>query len=204
MQGAGALASAFGGGGSPKVDYRGAKRGIRWRVRDAKAAGIHPLYAIGAPGVGSGILTPQSSGSDIGGALQGMGQAAEKYFGAPSKADMERQKESHHWKDTQDNMQRGIQTEIMNTEKNLIQMQLEDAQAAREAQRLGHTEKQEIPFAMVPARDPYDGSVHLVPNHQLGIESPEFYGAYKLFEPGEFGKRTNPDSWHPDVLRGYR
>lgn len=26
-----------------------AKRGIRWKVQDAKAAGIHPVYALGAP-----------------------------------------------------------------------------------------------------------------------------------------------------------
>ena len=30
--------------------YRFAREGIRWRVEDAKAAGIHPVYALGASG----------------------------------------------------------------------------------------------------------------------------------------------------------
>lgn len=75
--GLGSLGSAF-GGGSPKVDYRGAKKGIRWRVRDARIAGIHPLYAMGAPGVGQGILKPDNS-SDIGTAISGVGSALSDY-----------------------------------------------------------------------------------------------------------------------------
>lgn len=52
--------------------------GIRWKVADAKAAGIHPLFALGAPtfnpsptsisGVGD------SGGSDIGSSISAMGQ----------------------------------------------------------------------------------------------------------------------------------
>lgn len=58
----GSLAGGLLGGQSSDVDYRGAKKGIRWRVRDAKAAGIHPLYAMGAPGVGQGqVVTGQSN-----------------------------------------------------------------------------------------------------------------------------------------------
>lgn len=48
-----------------------AQNGIRWKVEDAKAAGIHPLYAIGASGA---TYTPQaSSGTDYG--LHDMGQS---------------------------------------------------------------------------------------------------------------------------------
>lgn len=43
---------------SNKADWGGAKHGISWKVADAKAAGIHPLYALGAtpaiPGMPSG------------------------------------------------------------------------------------------------------------------------------------------------------
>lgn len=47
-----------------------AQNGIRWKVEDAKAAGIHPLYALGAQ-------TPQASPSYVGGDtswLQNAGQ----------------------------------------------------------------------------------------------------------------------------------
>ena len=54
---AGALGgAAIGAFGSNKASKRNAKlqkefaqHGITWRVNDAKRAGIHPLYAIGAP-----------------------------------------------------------------------------------------------------------------------------------------------------------
>lgn len=45
--GIGSIAGAFKGSGG--TDYTGMTHGIRLRVRDAKAAGIHPLYALGAP-----------------------------------------------------------------------------------------------------------------------------------------------------------
>lgn len=49
-----------------------AQMGIRWKVADAKAAGIHPLYAIGANTVGYSPVSVGDTG--IGTALQGMGQ----------------------------------------------------------------------------------------------------------------------------------
>lgn len=56
-----------------------AKNGLRWKVDDAKKAGIHPLYAVGAPtqsfsasyvgdtSMGNAL---QSAGQDIGGAIR--------------------------------------------------------------------------------------------------------------------------------------
>lgn len=50
---------------------------IQTRVKDAKAAGIHPLYAIGAPGSSVGFsTTPAESGSALGEGLSRAGQAA--------------------------------------------------------------------------------------------------------------------------------
>ena len=63
-----------------------AQSGIRWKVEDAKAAGIHPLYALGANttsyspvsvgGVSAPGSTPYASsgGSSLGGALADAGQ----------------------------------------------------------------------------------------------------------------------------------
>jgi len=45
---------------------------IRWRVADAKAAGIHPLYAMGAPSLN---MTPIVQQDNIGPAVQNMGQS---------------------------------------------------------------------------------------------------------------------------------
>lgn len=52
-----------------------ANHSIRWRVEDAKRAGIHPLYALGAPPV-SGSLSPTVVGADMSmsNAVANMGQ----------------------------------------------------------------------------------------------------------------------------------
>lgn len=47
-QAGGALSGAFFGEQPRDMQEVFAKHGIRWRVADAKAAGIHPLYALGA------------------------------------------------------------------------------------------------------------------------------------------------------------
>lgn len=117
MSGLGALASGFGFGQStPDVDYKGAKRGIRWRVKDAKKAGIHPLYAIGAPGVGQGILK-SGGANDPGAGFQGAGAALGKY------AQTQLLTERHN-------------ADVAKTkaETDYINEQIKDAQAARDAQ----------------------------------------------------------------------
>lgn len=65
-----------------------AKSGIQWRVADAKAAGIHPLYALGAntptyTPVSANFTTPDYSfvgrmGQDIGRGLQAYGQRQDR------------------------------------------------------------------------------------------------------------------------------
>lgn len=60
--------------------YRFARENIRWRVEDAKAAGIHPLYALGAPSISpsaSYIGERGDSYSDIGRAGQDIGRAVD-------------------------------------------------------------------------------------------------------------------------------
>lgn len=49
-----------------------ARNGIRWRVEDAKAAGIHPLYALGASTMSPSYSVQAETG--IGTGLQNMGQ----------------------------------------------------------------------------------------------------------------------------------
>ena len=51
------------GAGSNRNTRHLLQRQLQWKVQDAKAAGIHPLYAVGAPAMG-GIVT-HGSGSAI-------------------------------------------------------------------------------------------------------------------------------------------
>lgn len=55
-----------------------AKMGIRWKVEDAEAAGLHPLAALGvmpsSGGFGANIPVNSGSGNSLGNRLQSMGQ----------------------------------------------------------------------------------------------------------------------------------
>lgn len=56
-----------------------AQMGIRWKVADAKAAGIHPLYALGAQGASySPTIVAGDSYSNTANALQSMGQSIDR------------------------------------------------------------------------------------------------------------------------------
>lgn len=66
-----------------------AQNGIRWRVEDAKAAGLHPLIGAGAmtttysPGASVGVGIPESGTSSLAGAeLQALGQGIERALSA--------------------------------------------------------------------------------------------------------------------------
>lgn len=73
----GAIAGALGSmlSPTPGIDHEYAKNFIRWRVKDAKKAGIHPLYALGAPAVGSSASVG-ASGDGILDGLRDVGSAA--------------------------------------------------------------------------------------------------------------------------------
>lgn len=95
-QAVGGAAGLFGGGGNNNNFYNQlavmreqaqlqrefAQNGIRWKVEDAKAAGIHPLYALGGSGasyspsaVSVGDTGGSSLASDLGNMGQGLGRA---------------------------------------------------------------------------------------------------------------------------------
>lgn len=60
-----------------------AQNGIRWRVEDARAAGIHPLYAMGAQ---THSFAPVSVGNSMGPALASMGQDVGRAINATQTA----------------------------------------------------------------------------------------------------------------------
>lgn len=54
-----------------------AQKGIQWRVADAKAAGVHPMYALGGSGAAfspNPVVMPFEAGGDLGRSLQEVGQ----------------------------------------------------------------------------------------------------------------------------------
>lgn len=98
---AGGLTSLFGGGSNQSAvsqqisnqqlqfQRAAAAQGIRWKVEDAKAAGIHPLYALGAPTFNPGPI-PYIGDGGAGGAgsladsFKNMGQGLGRAFAATS------------------------------------------------------------------------------------------------------------------------
>jgi gas vesicle protein len=79
-----------------------AKHGIQWRVEDAKKAGLHPLYALGAPAMSPNPSTPDMTDySKIG---QSVGSSIDKSL----------DKNSKH--------QQNIQTHIMNEQLKGLQI----------------------------------------------------------------------------------
>lgn len=76
-----------------------AQKGIRWKVADAKAAGIHPLYALGAPTisyspVATGDYGVSQAGQDIGRAIDATRTESERndaITGAMAKLQLENQ-----------------------------------------------------------------------------------------------------------------
>lgn len=92
---AGGLSGLFGGGNNNAAlnasrinadqdrafQLAAATQGIRWKVNDAKAAGIHPLYALGAPTFNpspTSLMSDGGSSSNMGASLAAMGQGVER------------------------------------------------------------------------------------------------------------------------------
>lgn len=99
-QAAGGAAGLFGGGSSngywqqlaimreqAQLQREFAQNGIQWKVADAKAAGIHPLYALGGSGASyspSAVSIGTGGGSDLGRDLANMGQGLGRAVAAAS------------------------------------------------------------------------------------------------------------------------
>lgn len=61
-----------------------AQQGIRWKVDDAKAAGIHPIYALGAP---TTSFAPVSVGDSLGPGIRAAGQDISRAINSTSTSD---------------------------------------------------------------------------------------------------------------------
>ena len=74
------------------LQYEFAQKGIRWRVADAEAAGIHPLYAIGANVPTYSPVRPVTGhlGRAIASAGQNIGRAIEAHYSPRERAEVQR------------------------------------------------------------------------------------------------------------------
>lgn len=80
---ASAAASLFGAKSEADTQKQFAQKGIQWKVEDAKKAGIHPLFALGANTVS---YQPSNVGSSLGSALSEMGAGIDRSRAAASEA----------------------------------------------------------------------------------------------------------------------
>lgn len=148
--GIGALGDLIGGDRSAKsaeaqaaqnVAYQRefAQNGIRWRVEDAKAAGLHPLYAIGAAGASfaPNPITVQDKG--IGSAFEKMGQGLTRAVAA---------------QETQD------QADMRDLQKRLITSQINESDARAQLAR------SQAAVTGSPVSFPYTGAMDGSPYHR--------------------------------------
>lgn len=97
---AGTVGNIFGSSWAAKKNTRAAekhaRKSIRWRVSDAKYAGIHPLYALGAQTSSPGTVAFAPDTSGIGRAGQQVAESARRHQDAEiNQAVMARENELH-------------------------------------------------------------------------------------------------------------
>ena len=168
------------GGGTGSVNYnrdmiqRDARDYAAWvnqlqiRTRDAKRAGLHPLFALGATGGNTFTASMPGggpSGSDVGKRFQRLGLQLEA-------------------------MQRRADIRKTESERMLL-----DSQRMRLNQSLNHTRPplgpgagEKIVYTHVKARNPWTGEDNWYPNPEL-VETPETLGAAMYAQ----GKLHDPD-----------
>lgn len=116
-----------------------AKNGIRWRVEDARLAGVSPLVALGAPTFNpSPVMVSGTDGTatDWAGSFRNMGQGLDRAFAATQSKE-ERAVAKYA---TIDDLLRKQQLDDSAVERATLQNDLLKLQIASEAQRLNRTQ----------------------------------------------------------------
>lgn len=153
-----------------------AQYGIRWKVEDAKAAGIHPLYALGASThsfnpVGVGAV---GSGSDnVGPAIGQMGQ----------------------------DISRAVNSTKTDDEKTITQLQIAGLKADLQGKEIDNAVRSKALSNVVPNNPSFPGSDNFIPgqgnsnrqNKTLVTEKPL---ERTVSQPGRLSQEAG---WRPDV-----
>lgn len=176
----GGAAGLFGGGGGNNNFYNSlaimreqaqlqrefAQNGIRWKVEDAKAAGIHPIYALGGSGASyspSAVSVGDSGGSDLGRDLGNMGQGLGRAIAAASSKEDRAAKEFTA-------MQRVQALKRGELENQHLELQIMASQNALTRAQIGPPMPTgpSIPAAMTPGVGVYEPKAPEVLNSQPG------------------------------------
>jgi len=115
--------------------YDLARNSIKYRVQDAKNSGIHPLYALGAPTMGSSVVSQPRSNPVAG--LSQMGQDITRSLGSKSKYDAQLE-------------ELGMQDAIARNQNTVLQNELLQQELVNK--KLANVHK-----AQTTARNPKDG-----------------------------------------------
>lgn len=123
-----------------KLQKEFAKTGIQWKAEDARKAGIHPLYALGAQ---THSFSPVSVGSDFGTAFANAGQDLSRAMHATRTED---QRQDAYSKTLQD-----LQVQKFGLENESLKMDI-----ASKAARLAQQSTPAMPSAGMPTVGPSD------------------------------------------------
>lgn len=178
---AGAAKSLLGGG---TKSYGG--QSIQQKVADAKAAGIHPLYALGATTQSPTFIAGQNAGerlSNLGNELQSVG---EQYKKTPGVTPLEKK-----------------QMEEIESRTILNLAEAGEAKARSESimpgQNTATAPVPPLPAKYIQVRDPLTGQVEWVPNPDI-YEMPEIIGGYEYARTRSQQGKTG----RPQVPHGYK
>lgn len=147
---------------------------IRTRVADAKAAGIHPLYAMGAPTQSSQFIAGQPpTGSSVGAVMD--------YF--QTRKERQREQALQDSKTNRDDRLADAQVDALKAQKERDEAaavrDLSEAARATQAAMVQPTRRPAgLPNKYIPIRNNYTGDIEWTLNPDLGFELPEVVGGY--------------------------
>jgi hypothetical protein len=178
--------------------FRNRTKSIQQKVADAKKAGLHPLYALGASASHSpGFIAGQSpTGSSLSPGINqadhSIGNAVAEIGKIPLQAEAQKRSEELHNAQVQSLNASANRDEAAAIES--LSRAKRTEQEANITQDTNVNQQKELPPLYIQAQDPITGEVIWLPNNELGIEMPEtigagYWGKSKIYDAR--GKKRN-------------
>lgn len=160
-----------------------AQNTIRWKTEDAKRAGIHPLYALGAPTLNYSAVT-----SPMG---QAVANAGEKLSRSVS-SDYEKKLQAKNL----ENIQADIDLKNSQSANFIAEAKRSSnlAMATQPGRKAGNPNQ--IMQKYIKVYNPFTKKNEWMPNPDLGVEYPDTYGSALLLNA------TAQDNYHPSAEKG--
>lgn len=185
-----------------------AQQGIRWKVADAKAAGIHPLYALGASTIGASPVYAGDSG--LAGGIRDMGQDVSRAILAGEDL-RERQARDNAAAARlaaldQENRERSARAELREEKRLASQLQNDEVQRAYWASEVARRNQAQGPPAPPKVRDSRGqvdvGAITLKPAEQVArdpVRPSAEAGSQPMWQRRETAPGVFRDFPHPDT-----